>query len=367
MESIPKGSIRGDLHLGWLGACPPRPPAERCVVAALANPDPVEREKASRLYKARTHANAEELIAAGGLDALVIQTPTPFHATQVLAGWRAGLPIFCEKPFCRNADEVVLLRNTLKAGAPRTQVNFEFRVSGVPRRFHQLAATHIGHPVHFFWRVLDEGWSTPRHPLKPWKMDVAETGGFINEKLCHYLDLAQWMMGEPIARVSACAAPILTRGSRGIWDNVSIHGWCSSGATVHVAWCTTAPTRKFYAGGVVGARGAVFWDWWLDDCLVNRLTVTRHDLDAEGRMRETRPVEIESYAEGDQKALTHNNHASLQDLINRLLGIEPVGETVCAQEALDLVDLCLASERSAREGGCAQEVGAPSQKSAAAS
>lgn len=348
---MPNNSLRSPLRLGWIGACPSRERERDTAVTAFANPLPDQRERAHALHGARACADYREMLSAGGFDAVVIKTPTPFHAEQLLAAVSLGLPVFCEKPLCRSRAELAAIQAALASASALVQANFELRVSAVPARMKQLVEEHAGRPVHFFWKVLDEGWSTPRHPLKPWKMDAAQTGGFINEKLCHYLDLAQWWLGSRVKTVSACAAPVITSGYKGIWDNVSIHGWCDSGATIDLSWSTTCPTRKAYGCGVIGDRGAVFWDWWVDGMLANRLTATRHHLDEAGRMQETCPVLVEDHAADDQAVATHHNRASLQDFVNRLLGAEPVGATVAGAEALEIVGICLAAEESARSQG----------------
>ena len=46
----------------------------------------------------RTHANVEELLAAGGADAALIAAPTDLHVELVAELAAAGLPILCEKP-----------------------------------------------------------------------------------------------------------------------------------------------------------------------------------------------------------------------------------------------------------------------------
>jgi predicted dehydrogenase len=44
--------------------------------------------------------SAEALIATPGLDAVILCTPHPQHAAQILAAANAGLHVFCEKPLC---------------------------------------------------------------------------------------------------------------------------------------------------------------------------------------------------------------------------------------------------------------------------
>ncbi len=43
-------------------------------------------------------ASVEDIIKAKDVDAILIATPTPFHAEQIEAGSNAGKAILCEKP-----------------------------------------------------------------------------------------------------------------------------------------------------------------------------------------------------------------------------------------------------------------------------
>lgn len=291
------------------------------------------------------------MLANEKLDVLVIKTPTPLHAEQILAALEAGVHVFVEKPLCRSATELRAIEKAIARAGRALQVNFELRNSRLPRRIHELAGKEGGDPVHFFWHVMDVGWTSRSSAPKAWKLDAANIGGFINEKLCHYLDLGEWWLGEPFVRIAACGAPIISSGYRGIWDNISLHAWTARGRTAWISWSTTAPKWKLSLGGVVGTRGAVFWDWKREGQLVNRVQVTRHDLDGEGRMRETVPFRAEDYREGDQEALTHDNAGSFEAFCNRLLGRADERPYVCAERALHLARLCLAAEASALRRG----------------
>jgi predicted dehydrogenase len=334
-----------------VGACPGEWKHADARLVAFCHRRAEEVERARRLHGVAGYTDLREMLAREKLDVLVVKTPTPAHAEQVIAALEAGVHVFVDKPLCARPSELRAIEAALARSGRALQVNFELRNSGLPRRIRDLAAAEAGDPVHFYWHVMDLGWTTRASPPKKWKLDAANTGGFINEKLCHYLDLAEWWLGERIARVSACGAPVISSGYRGIWDNVSVHAWTASGRTAWVTWSTTAPKWKLSYSGIVGTRGAVFWDWKLEGRLVNRLQVTRHDADAEGKMRETVPVRVEDFADGDRAALTHDNHGCFDAFCRRLLGRPDETPHVTAEGAFHLTRLCLAAEASARQRG----------------
>jgi predicted dehydrogenase len=337
--------------MGRIGTCPLKWEHPNARFVAFCHRRGEEVEKARRLHGVAGYTDLREMLAREKLDVLIIKTPTPVHTEQILATLGAGVHVFVDKPLCANAAELRAIEEAVARSGRVLQVNFELRNSGLPRRIRDVMAAEGGEPVHFYWHVMDLGWTTRKSPPKAWKLDAANTGGFINEKLCHYLDLAAWWLGSPLVRISACGAPVITSGYRGIWDNISLHAWTARGQTAWISWSTTAPKWKVSYGGIVGKRGAVFWDWKLEGQLVNRLQVTRHDTDAEGKMHETVPVRVEDYREGDQVALTHDNEGCFAAFVNRLLGRPDDTPYVTAPEAFHLTRLCLAAEESARRRG----------------
>jgi len=79
------------IHLRALAA------ARGAAPAAVAEPVASVREELAAAGL-RTHANVEELLAAGGADAALIAAPTDLHVELVAELAAAGLPILCEKP-----------------------------------------------------------------------------------------------------------------------------------------------------------------------------------------------------------------------------------------------------------------------------
>ena len=51
-------------------------------------------------------ASVEDIIKAKDVDAILIATPTPFHAEQIEAGSNAGKPVLCEKPVSLSVERI---------------------------------------------------------------------------------------------------------------------------------------------------------------------------------------------------------------------------------------------------------------------
>jgi Oxidoreductase family, NAD-binding Rossmann fold len=87
----------------------------RFAIAALAEPSRTVREAmAARYAVSCVHADYRALLAAGGIDAVVIAAPAAAHAEIVLAALDAGVHVFVEKPLCitlADADRVVAARD----------------------------------------------------------------------------------------------------------------------------------------------------------------------------------------------------------------------------------------------------------------
>jgi predicted dehydrogenase len=51
------------------------------------------------------HADPADLLAQAGVEAVILCTPHPQHAQQIVAAAGAGLHVFCEKPLCLTLDD----------------------------------------------------------------------------------------------------------------------------------------------------------------------------------------------------------------------------------------------------------------------
>lgn len=116
----------GSTHLGIYRTLP------GVKVVAIADVNPVKRQgdissvvsnisggdnsKPLDLTGIKVYDNAFDMIKSGELDMVDICVPTIYHAELVLAGLEAGLHVFCEKPLCRNLEELKAIRTQLAKG-----------------------------------------------------------------------------------------------------------------------------------------------------------------------------------------------------------------------------------------------------------
>lgn len=141
--------------------------------------------------------SADALIGSSDVDAVVIASPDPLHAEQVLGCIDAGKPVLCEKPL---ASDVEGSRRVLDAedtyarehGRRLVQIGFMRRYDPafVALRAH-VAAGGIGTPrvVHCVHR------NVLAHPAQTSDMNV--TGSMVHE-----LDSVPWLLDDPVAAIT---------------------------------------------------------------------------------------------------------------------------------------------------------------------
>jgi len=183
-------------------------PAAR--LCAVHDADSSRAEHVAAAAGAVAVGSAEELIDSGDVDAIVIASPDPMHAEQVLACIAAGKPVLCEKPL---ASDVELSRQVVEAeaayverhGRRLVQVGFMRRYDPafVALRAH-VAAGAIGTPrvVHCVHR------NAASH-------STATTEGIVVNSMIHELDHVPWLLDEPITAITVRVARDTSDGALG--------------------------------------------------------------------------------------------------------------------------------------------------------
>ena len=137
-------------------------------------------------------ASVEQLLAGGGVDALVIGTPNFLHAPQALAALEQGVHVLVEKPMAMNAGEAEqMLAASRKSGALLMVAHcwrFDEDVLWLKKqsaRLGQIIRTK-GYGVHVNWGPA--GWFTQKH---------LAGGGALADMGIHALDTARFLLGDP--------------------------------------------------------------------------------------------------------------------------------------------------------------------------
>lgn len=90
----------------------------------------------------------QEMLDQAGLDAVIIGTPTHWHALQLLAAIGKGLDVYCEKPVCYDYREGRAMVDAVKASGRIVQIGFQRRRGKAYEKVRELiAAGEIGRVI----------------------------------------------------------------------------------------------------------------------------------------------------------------------------------------------------------------------------
>lgn len=160
----------------------------------------------------------------GVVDGVFIMTPEWTHAAVFRSVTARGYNIFLEKPIATTIDDAMDIREIAESYDGVIQLGFVLRYSPFYRKVKEwLAGSPQGRIVIL---QLNERL-TVEHGMKfkrSWHRKVAYTGGFMNEKCSHDLDLICWFKEDDGAR----AVRVASMGNRGFATEKRGQTTCSS-------------------------------------------------------------------------------------------------------------------------------------------
>jgi myo-inositol 2-dehydrogenase/D-chiro-inositol 1-dehydrogenase len=213
----------------------------------------------------RVFEDAQALIAAPEVEAVVIASPDATHAEYALACLAAGKPVLCEKPIAATAAEgMKIVEAELSLGRRLVQVGFMRRFDAAYREMRRtLASGRIGEAVllHNIHRNLAApDWFTGA---------MTVTNSFVHE-----IDISRWLLGSEMTSAQvfpAGAAGLLmivmrTAKDEVVSTEVNING--GYGYHVHAPLVGTKGTMEMAAPArtltnVAGAHGFGFPRDWI--------------------------------------------------------------------------------------------------------
>jgi predicted dehydrogenase len=145
----------------------------------------------------KTFKDYQAMLDSTALDAVLIATPTRFHAAMVRAALDKGLNVFCEKPLTLTSEESEELAALAAAKGLVTQVGYHNRFVGAFREVKALLeAGAIGRVTH----ILAEAYGPVVLKSKgsTWRSQRDEGGGCLYDYAAHPVDLLSWYVGAPI-------------------------------------------------------------------------------------------------------------------------------------------------------------------------
>jgi predicted dehydrogenase len=203
--------------------------------------------------------DVDEFLAIPGLDAVTVATPDHLHAQPALAVAKAGKHLMVEKPLATTVDEARAIVDAARDSGVTLMVDFHNRVSPpfVDAR-KAVAAGTLGDVSYVYGRLSNAvnvaagiRWASSSSSL--WFL------------ASHMVDIAQWVVGQKIVRVTARSSSGILE-SRGIStpDIFVIMAEFESGALAvfEHAWIlpSGSPSYTDLKFELLGSEGAVYID-----------------------------------------------------------------------------------------------------------
>lgn len=179
----------GFAGVGWLGESLVKelPAFDDCLrLAAVQDANAELAADVAARYRAPWHgADYQALLAAPGVDAVVICTPNALHVPQAIAALQAGKHVLVQKPLATDAADARRAVRAAEAAGQLLFVDYSYRFLDTVRELAQ-AASHIG-PV----QSASAAFHNIYGPGKGWFFDPQLSGGGALVDLgVHLLDLA---------------------------------------------------------------------------------------------------------------------------------------------------------------------------------
>lgn len=161
-------------------------------------------EHAARLGIARAYATLDELLDDERVEVVHVTSPNALHYPQVKAILAAGRHVVCEKPLAVTSAESAELVDLAARSGRICAVNFNIRFYPLNQHLHQLAREGTLGDIRLItgryfqdWLFHETDWN--------WRLDPAQGGELraVGDIGSHWLDLTQFIGGQPIVAVMA--------------------------------------------------------------------------------------------------------------------------------------------------------------------
>ncbi|HEX8854179.1 MAG TPA: Gfo/Idh/MocA family oxidoreductase [Thermoleophilaceae bacterium] len=182
----------GRVHLDALTRC------RHAEAVAVVDPVPAARDAAGAAGLAG-YATLDELLDAGGFDAVLVAAPSDRHRRIVTTLARAGLPVLCEKPCGTSADEAAETATAVEAAGTPLQIGYWRRfVPELAALRERISEGELGEIT----LVACHQWDRELpHPAFR-----ASSGGITVDLGVHEYDQVRWLLGQEFETVAAVPA-----------------------------------------------------------------------------------------------------------------------------------------------------------------
>ncbi len=187
----------GISHYAILGAHP------RVQVAAICDSATYITSALRKYSGVATFKDHRKMLDAGGLDCVIVATPTSTHFEVASDALGRGLHVFVEKPLCLDPGESKRLAELAKAKGRANQVGYHNRFIGTFSETRRLVrAGALGDIYHVSGSAFGQVVVRPKSG-GTWRSKRSEGGGCLHDYASHVVDLMNFVVGPPEKVVGA--------------------------------------------------------------------------------------------------------------------------------------------------------------------
>lgn len=228
---------------------------EDAVIVAVADTQSDAATSLAAAVRGVAHPDVRSLLAAGGVDALIVCTPPDSHAEIALASIRAGVPVLCEKPLAIGVKAARSMIAAASAAGVQFTMATKFRfVDSVVAARRLVDDGALGELIH-----IENVFASRVDMTNRWNSNPAISGGgVLIDNGTHSVDIARHFLG-PIAEVLVVEDP--RTQAIDVEDSAQLLLRAAAGATatIDLSWSYDNATDDYLQ--VYGSDGALRIGW----------------------------------------------------------------------------------------------------------
>jgi predicted dehydrogenase len=165
-------------------------------LVAVCGRDAAKARAFAERYGAKPFTGVREMVEAG-VEAVVVATPHPAHASVTIEALRAGAHAIVEKPLASSLADCDAMIGVARAAGRKLGTISQRRLYEPTRRVREaIDSGKLGRPI--LGTVTMLGWRDEAYYRSdPWRGSwEGEGGGVLVNQAPHQIDLLQWFMGD---------------------------------------------------------------------------------------------------------------------------------------------------------------------------
>ena len=180
----------------------------------------------------RVTTDVDEIFSDDSIDTVFVLTRHDTHGELVKSALDAGKNVFVEKPLAISEEDIDAIEQAAKGGGGRVMVGFNRRFAPFARQTRGIIAGHGG-PLSIIMTV-----NAGAIPRDHWIQSATIGGGRITGEGCHFIDLARYLVGQPIRELQLQSA---RSGGRSVDDIAAMTLSFDDGSIAAIQYLANGP------------------------------------------------------------------------------------------------------------------------------